>query len=102
MHAEAGAEGRRIHLGHAVGKEHLCNDAVVVEHLVARRGIPSAGKLCFVAAAPLLVDLGDEEVVAHAPGRLDLDGQRGVEGVVILRVHVGAVVGGVQPSVPVR
>ena len=36
---EARAEGRHVHLGDAVGKDHLARDAVGVEHLDAlRRG----------------------------------------------------------------
>ena len=102
VHAEAGAERWCIDLGHAVWEEHFGDDAIVVEDLVARGRVPCPGQFGVVTLAPLLVDFGDEEVVAHALGRLYLNGKRGVEGAVVLRVDVGAVIRGVQSGVAVR
>ena len=100
-HREAGAEGRRVHLGHAVREEHFGGDPVVVDDLVAGDRVPRARELVVAAAPPFFVDLGDEEVVAHALCGIDLDRERRVEGGAVFRVDVGAVVGGAQSDVAI-
>ena len=112
---EAGAE-RRAHAaagGVGAGEDHLAGDAVVVELLVALRGVPAAAEatlvealLALLVAEPLLLEVfvaahGDgarELVLGDEPGPLL---QRLVERVAKLGVEELAVVRSLRPGVAV-
>ena len=91
--AQARAEGRRVHLGHAVNEDHLAGDAVGIEHADALFVIPCAGELLLDARAPLVVDLLDKEGFFRGFYALRLDGIGEIEclterGIDVIAVHM--------------
>ncbi len=88
---QAGPERRHVHLGDAVGKDHLAGDAVGVEDGDPRVVIPGARELPLAALPPLGVDLVDQELLRRLLHLLRLDRQGEVEDLAILRVDVVAV-----------
>ena len=99
---ESGAERRCVALRDPVGKEHLRDDAVIVDDLVSKVGIPSGRKLRFVARAPLVVEILDQEVLFTFGSHLGFRGDVNVELRAVLRVEVVPVLFGQEPGVAVR
>ena len=89
--AQAGTEGRRVHLGDAVGEDDLPGDAVAVEHADALGVVPGAGELLLDALAPLVVDFLDQEGLLGRLDLLHLQRVRVVEGLAVLRIEVIAI-----------
>ena len=98
---ESRAEGWGVHLRDAVRKDHLSGDAIAVEHLEPGIVIPGAGQLVRPPAAPLLVDLLDEEHLLGLTGARDLDRQRLIERFPKLGIQIRAIALGRQPGVTV-
>jgi hypothetical protein len=79
----------------------MTSDTVAIQHVDARVVIPRAAERALAAAAPRGVDVCDEELLLRRPRHLELDRQRSVEGIAVLRVEVLTVLLRWEPSVTV-